>query len=368
MRNPESSSDDLQKEPTFPIDKKAEAQKLPAVYVNNIVDWVNKDVEMPFDLKKGKPADLAMFFTPQRVLDPRFLEVWQGHNRSAMLGRVVFRDKEGRLYRDVDVKGAGYVADDWGSKMPPPVGWERKMHVVPLEKGHALLYSGSQGSERGFLDWGYAASDRDYSEFFLKKGLRTHRVLAIIDLKEIVRGDGAKISIAQARREKIIKKETVPVIQVRAFGIKARVQDGGKKEHLEEALSLVATELGKDKISPDEYLKWFAKTLGEQVAIIHREGYYHHYLTSHNITLDCRIVDLDSVVKNRKNQLNNARRDFTGAFASLNRLASHVRTAMSYEERYYLLEDLFMESYKTHMQGSRFLAMKEVQKYLKTYE
>lgn len=36
-------------------------------------------------------------------------EVSGSHTRSGILGRVIFSDKEGRLYRDIDLKGIGYV-------------------------------------------------------------------------------------------------------------------------------------------------------------------------------------------------------------------------------------------------------------------
>ena len=59
---------------------------------------------------------------------------------------------------------------------------------------------------------------------------------------------------------------------------------------------MVSQELGyKRTITDKEYFEWFAKTLGENVGIMHRNGWTHRYLSSHNVTLDCRIVDLDSV-------------------------------------------------------------------------
>ena len=44
------------------------------------------------------------------------------------------------------------------------------------------------------------------------------------------------------------------------------------------------------------YLFWFAETLGKNVGLLHAHHYSHNYLSPHNITLDARIVDLDSVV------------------------------------------------------------------------
>ena len=44
-----------------------------------------------------------------------------------------------------------------------------------------------------------------------------------------------------------------------------------------------------------EYLKWFAKTLGTNVARMHKAGYSHRFLHSQNVTADCGIMDNDSV-------------------------------------------------------------------------
>ena len=137
------------------------------------------------------------------------------------------------------------------------------------------------------------------SEFFIKQGLRTHRALAIIRLDEIVVENGEKISVSKARKFGYIKYTTEPVIEVRAFGTKARIADAKDQVLSEDAKHIVAQELGKDpyNFSKEDYVQWFAQTLGKQVAIIHNAGFIHGYLTDHNITLDCRIVDLDSVKK-----------------------------------------------------------------------
>lgn len=62
-------------------------------------------------------------------------------------------------------------------------------------------------------------------------------------------------------------------------------------------MAIVAQELGKDpaEFSKKEYLTWLAETLGINVARMHNSGWFHGYLTTHNITLDGRITDLDSV-------------------------------------------------------------------------
>lgn len=263
-------------------------KKLPVIEVKNEVVWVNNDVEMPFRFEEGKQSKIGVFLTAPNELEPDFyVKVMDNHFRSALLGKVIFRDKEGNLYRDVDIKGMGAINPESGN-----------LETEIIEKDAAKKF-GRGKTPWGFLDWGYAETDRDMSEFFVNQGLRTHRALAIIRLDEIVVEEGEKISVSKARKLGYIKYTTEPVIEVRAFGTKARIADIGNKVLIEDAKHMVAQELGEDlkNFSDEKYLKWFAQTLGKQVAIIHNAGFIHEYLTEHNIALDCRIVDLDSVKK-----------------------------------------------------------------------
>lgn len=260
-------------------------KKLPAIEVKNEVVWVNNDVEMPFNFEEDKPSKIGVFLTPgPNEKEPIFhVRVMDNHFRSALLGKVIFKDKEGNLYRDVDIKGMG------------PISFE-DLTVKSIEAGSARNVSKGK-TPWGFLDWGFAETDRDMSELFIKQGLRTHRALAIIRLDEIVVEDEEKMSVSKARRLGYIKYTTEPVIEVRAFGTKARIADAKNRFLFEDAKHMVAQELGENPhdFTDEKYLKWFSKTLGKQVAIIHNAGFIHGYLTDHNITLDCRVVDLDSV-------------------------------------------------------------------------
>ncbi len=270
-------------------------KKLPAIEVKNEVVWMNDDVEMPFNFEEDKPSKVGVFLTPEpNGKDAIFhVKVMDNHFRSALLGKVIFKDKEGNLYRDVDIKGMGPISD-------------ANLMTGSIEAGSAKNIARGQ-TPWGFFDWGYAETDRDMSEFFIKQGLRTHRVLAIIRLDEIVVENGEKISVSKARKLGYIKYTTKPVIEVRAFGTKARIADANNQVLLEDAKHMVAQELEKTPydFSKEDYIKWFAQTLGKQVAIIHNAGFTHEYLTSHNITLDCRIVDLDSVEKIKTDKLLN---------------------------------------------------------------
>lgn len=276
---------------------KVEQKTLPAVEVKNEVVWVNDKVAMPFVFEEGKPSKLGVFMTPKpKEGEPVFnLGVTDEHFRSGDLGKVVFRDKDNPklLYRDVDLKGPG--------------GFE----VVEGNFQVAELYAETRKETPygegiwGVMNRDFAEYDRDMSEMFVKMGLRTHRVLTIIKLKELIDPEGNKVSIKKAVERGYIKTTTKPVVEVRAFGVKSRISDlfvnNPHKEKLElilkDAREVVAKEfnIGYESFSNKDYLTWLARTLGEQVAVLHNNGYSHGYLTPHNITLDCRIVDLDSV-------------------------------------------------------------------------
>ena len=270
--------------------------RLPAVEVNNKVLWVNPAFkEAPFKLEEGKPTNLGFFLTNIHgakatekthtlIIMP---EIEEG--RSGLIGSVVFQDDEGRMHRDIDIKGMGRFQTNPGGSSVAPVRPRRK-----------------EREASGLHDYLYALRDRKFSEEFLKAGIRTYRIVAVIQPEEIIGPHGDKISIEEAKGLGILPKKMDPVFEVRAFGTKERINyissyAGTDYERrrlsLKDAMTLVAQELGLEpnKFSFNDYLKWFAATLGQEVAKIRKLGAYHGYITEHNITLDCRIVDLDSV-------------------------------------------------------------------------
>jgi len=298
--------------------------------VENKVLKVNPNVYLPLKLEKGKESPLGLFLKSAIVSnisrissECQKLEVWPGqeHRRTALLGRVIFKDKEGRLYRDIDLKGIGHI-----------------------EKGKIQLPKISErvGAVYGLREKEYAIEEYELAEFLLSKGIRTNRILAIVELKELI-VKGEKISLKEARKREIIPRFFTPVIEIRGFGTCARIDDlmavkismwdrdvresfrnlgqlltSTEKEHpldekeveneksikrgkilLEDAIKLVSQELNRENspLSPKEYLQWFAQTLGKNVGLMHREGFAHNNLITHNITLDCRIIDLATVNK-----------------------------------------------------------------------
>ncbi len=277
------------------------AEILPAIGVDNEVVWVNKKVKIPFDFKVGKRSNLGIFLTPDsKTNENKFhLEVSKLHGRSGILGRVVFEDKEGRLYRDIDIKGSGYGQD---------LG-------IGMEVVEPSIYYGDEsypgGKTLGVLDKSYAETDIDMTEKFLRANIRTYRSVALIKLKEIVDREGKRITIEEAKKLGIIKETDEPVIEIRAFGTRSRVveiergyyegkfdsNDPNKQKILNDAMALIAQEqnIDPEKLTKKDYFDWFVKTIVINVARMHNRKWIHGYLTGHNITLDARIVDLDSI-------------------------------------------------------------------------
>lgn len=299
-----------------------ELDKLHALEVENEVVWVNNNIEFPFNIEKGESNRLGMFLTPKLQKEnskPYHIEAKTGHGRSGILGRIVFKDKEGRLYRDVDLKGIGFSSNLF-------MGIRTHMRVVPPEVDFDPSYSGGKKT-MGILDRPFAENDIKMAEKFLKAGIRTYRPVALIKLGEVVDGDGNKVSVGVAKTWGLIKKGDEPVVEVRAFGTRGRIEDTGNEDGnilMEDAKRLVTQELGinPESFSNKDYLQWFTKTMAVSLARMHDKNWIHGYLTPHNITLDARIVDLDSVETVR--EINETKKAGKGSHKSFEHDASYA--------------------------------------------
>jgi hypothetical protein len=329
------------KKPEIPIGKGREVAEnlhdwlLLFEKVKNKVAFVNKEVYTPLKLEKGKENPLGLF--PKSAIPELFqrkpgeqrLETWPRHERSAILGRAIFKDKQGRFYRDIDLKGIGHIE----RKKIGITGWD------PREKEFL-----------GLLESKDAFKEYKFGEKFLSAGIRAPRTLAIINLEEIIEG-GKKFSLKEARKKGVIKEDFQPVVEVRGFGTKARISDiffgdewleETKKLLFEDAKKLVSQELerGDNPLTDQEYLEWFAETLGKNVGLMHKNGWLHSNLTSHNITLDCRICDLDTVKKLKGDEIN-LDKDYAQS-SSIQRLARWLDLP---EKRLFELFERFQKSY-----------------------
>lgn len=340
--------------------------------VDNTVLKVNPNFFSPFKLEKGKPSPLGLFVESTFSERPdglpigkHALEYQYQHFRSAILSRIIFQDIGGRFYRDVDLKGIGRI---YGNGISEGDDNREFYKVRVINPGR---YRGPDNYE-GLLDRDIAFYDYKMAETFLKKGIRTYRILGIIALQEVIakknfEGELAKtpekLSLSEAVNEGILKKDFHPVVEVRAFGTKFRIsdivscsqewrQDPHGRLMLEDAKRLVSQELElKEPMSDLEYLEWFAKTLGYNIGLMHRNGFEHHFLgDGHNITLDCRIVDLDSV---RRLENDSARKT---EFRRVEELLTHmflwsVKYKWTSEEKR-RLRSIFLENYEAAFNSS----------------
>jgi len=270
--------------------------------VKNHVLTVNPDFpDLPLRLEQGKPSPLGLFAEAVLTTNPKdssngnhVLEVWpRVHQRSALLGRVLFADGEGRPYRDIDAKGIGWI-------------------YLAMRNGMGFLTVGQSGQELPHTEGRYglfslerAENEFQWSREFSRLGIRAVQVLAMIGLEELI-VENRKRSLTEAVNLGLLDKQFEPVITIRAFGTKARVADivdddifkadsGFSRLLLEDAIALVSQEFNRTFFSTEDYFLWFAKTLGRNVGLMHKNGWLHYWFTPHNITLDCRIVDLDTV-------------------------------------------------------------------------
>lgn len=331
---------------------KEERETLPMVDVKNSVEWVDSNVEMPFNIAVGQKVDFPLFLSsnPQKKERTYPLEVEEDHGRSGILARVVFKDNEGRMYRDVDLKGMGYVSYPEDGEGP----------IVDK----VSITSRIRGRAEGIQPLGRALHDLRRTQLFIDLGVRTQRILALIKLKEIVDDKGNKLSVSQARQRKLINagEEDVPVVTMRAFGVRSRMSEIANQEEekaglkLEDARLFVAQEngLNTEGFGYDEYSKWMAKTIAVDVARIHGNGWVHGFLTDHNITLDGRIIDLDSVVKIKEaegtprtvgHDLDDTRRYLTQFFGDINKLKSDDKPDINEGE----MMSLFESEYKNEL-------------------
>jgi hypothetical protein len=257
--------------------------------VKNKVEWVNQDILLPFKIEAGVPTKLGIFLSSQEK--DHSVKVHMGHYRTALLARVIFEDKQGRRYRDLDAKGTGNLRSE-----------SYTSNVLVVDNENSKRSERSLSGPLGFCLHEYALHDRDITEELLAIGIRTYRIASIIKLEELIDNKGERISIAEAKQRGILDGTDNPVIELRAFTTKMRILDALEKPaFLEDGMRMVAQELNKTEINKDEYAHWFAKTLGEQVGRMHKSGYVHDYIKG-NITLDCHIIDNDGV--GRKAEMN----------------------------------------------------------------
>jgi hypothetical protein len=254
---------------------------LPSVLVDNVVIWKNPYIVSPFNLSEGKPTNLGVFAVNKdaSTQDGVSLGAVDGHGRSANLIAAYVTDVDDILYRDFDLKGIGLIGNSVDNS---------QIHVFPISKRN------TNGETWGTWKIDTAIREKDLCEELIKNGIRTYRIVAIIELKSIALPDGEIVTIEEAKKRDLLQAEETPCVGIRAYRNRGRVHFSGEGSRLDEfnqAKKMIELELGKD-LTWDEYIVWFAMTLGENVGKFHKLGYWHSFLATHNVTLACEIIDI----------------------------------------------------------------------------
>lgn len=308
--------------------------------VKNKVIELNKEINAPFNLVLDKSTNIAVFaktvYKPSASEKLLRLGVMFGGGRTAFLGTVIFSDSDGNIYRDVDIKGGGYLSPDNDNEKDT---WIRSPDIYDEEHW-------------GLLNEDEAVKDYLCSEDVYKLGIRTVRTLAIIQLKELII-DGKKISVQKLKSKELVLNDFTPVIEIRAFGSKYRVSDieqDAQDENpnylswIEDAKHLISKETGKEIITDKDYIDWFAEALGRNVGLLHKANLIHHNLQSHNVTLDCRLLDYATLKK--KESEYDTEYDLEGAKNILWGLIGAVRMEGDKKGLMKEMEKLFNSAYK----------------------
>jgi hypothetical protein len=149
----------------------------------------------------------------------------------------------------------------------------------------------------GLLDYESAKADCEESNYLLKNGVETSVPLAIIEIKEAILADGKKKSIEELKKQGLIPQTIEyegeeykyrPVVYLRAFPEVMRIRDADREDY-----EKFAKEHG---MSMNEYVDWWTEKVAKNIAKIHNLGKVHCNLIGHNLTLDGRIVDNDTVI------------------------------------------------------------------------
>ncbi|MFH1199575.1 MAG: hypothetical protein V1708_00750 [Candidatus Micrarchaeota archaeon] len=208
------------------------------------------------------------------------------------------------------------------------------------------------------------------AEILSARGLRTEIPLFAVRLDEIPVDAGGEnhelISIAKAKERGVLSNKGEPVVLARGLGVPYRTNHlrllkrgrSARLRLLGETFSFLNAERrwqaknGQEHAAaefslqrPHDYLAWFAKTLGKNLALLHSLGYIHSNLDPlvenkppSNVCLDCRIIDLDTLKRVNPDRLRRTQKEADGidwevmtAGVSAGKLANDVVSLLKLE-------------------------------------
>lgn len=256
----------------------------PISKVSNVVSYVNPFFNgMLKGLTKGEPSKLGFSLDSSKVDSTYDLKLVPGsnilinnkHTRSGVFAKAFLRPSDYAkrphpypdFIRDLELKGCGFNPDFFNTKI----------------------------TDFGFQDRQNAIDDSNVTDYLAHHGLRVVPHIAHIRLNEIII-NGEKYSIEEAKEKELISKGIEPILIVRGFGTRNRVEDLLKaydnEKLINDAIDVLSIETGNSKkLTQNEYAEWFAKNLGRQIGLMDKLKFLHYALSSHQVTLDGRIVD-----------------------------------------------------------------------------
>jgi hypothetical protein len=195
---------------------------------------------------------------------------------------ILFMDRYGNKYKYLAFKGVGM----------PEKSELGKEHKRPVNLKQSVGGDNVLGLDRNIN----ALGDWNYGNYFLRNGIHTTVPVALIRLRSILTKDGETKSIRQAVKDGDLpatreyegrQVKFVPYLSVKGFSEIMRIVD-----IRDSGYEAVASEFG---LSVPEYTRLWTVEVARNMALMHNLGLAHGYITNHNITVDGRLVDLDSV-------------------------------------------------------------------------
>lgn len=263
-----------------------EAATLPTLKLKNKVIFRDEKMILPFDIKQNEPTNLGLFLVnniPETRLSlkgPR-LKVSIRNGRHADIGDIIHTDTQNIIFNFVDFKGIGHIGS---------LNLENEHQ--PISVMDPYIRKGNTNS-MGIWDKKTALRESELTEELSRKGLRTYRIDAVIELEQIATKKGEIISLKEARKRKLIKKDEVPVIGVRSFRLGERLQylSLDDPKILIKSKKYFETEF-KKSLTWAEYITLFTEIMADNMAILHGSGYYHSAVTGHNVTMAAELIDI----------------------------------------------------------------------------
>lgn len=274
------------------------------VPVSNEVTDINPEFQKQLDLDVGQSSGLVRLWSEEEERGV-LLGAEARHNRTANIDNTFVTDSQGLRWGDIDIKSPGLTEIGVGDDDVQLFPWER---MPETEFAEAKIWGGN--------DLESARHAFRYQHILEHLGVRTYKSLFVTKLNEWMY-HGKKVPISQipvVPRDAEVKghEDGIPdgfslAAEVRACRTKTRMQSiletrTGVQESVEKikreidrARELVSEEMGLSTLSVEDYLDWFVTSYGRNLGIMHAAGLTHRFMHAGNITLDCRIVDLDSV-------------------------------------------------------------------------